>query len=625
MIPRTTIDAIREKTDIVELIESKGVSLKRTGSRYVGLCPVHTERTPSFNVDENSQTYHCFGCGIGGDAFAFMIEVDAYTFSGAVEALGDMAGVEVIDSAGEDPDYLRKKEYLRCVSSAAWFYRQKFSELPNNHPAKEDLDKKRNYLYVEGRETWLEDFGMGYAPGSGNVLIHFLRSQGYTDDQIFEGGLAFQNDRTGQLVDRFRNRLMWEIRDIKGQVIGFSGRALSEDAKPKYLNTSDTVLYSKSKVLFGIDLARKKMAQDKTCIVVEGAADAMAVSATGATNVVASCGTAFGSEHAAIIRRIIDDFDSKNNGKFIFLFDGDEAGIKATKKMFYDIKPSIKDRSYVASLDNLDPVDFRVQYGDKALLKALSNPVPITEFILNQTAMKYNMSEIESRSAFTREAMQVISHISEPDIFDAYKRKISAMSGVSMNHLRGERGVDRENVDNQQYSMDPYLSEYDDAPPDAPADPFAGLDGQESAPQRDKPLERISRLLVASMLQFPDQTFAALKDKGSILRHFEDEELKRLLQEGMINTGNKSLKGESGRLTVNDFTNSLMATEFFHIPLNTEEDRVESFVNRLAKNMDEIVERKKAEEFRTKIATHEISEEDALRALIAKRANKSTK
>lgn len=613
MIPRTTIDAIREKVDLVELVRDKGTSLKASGTnRYIGLCPVHSERTGSFNVNPQSQTYRCFGCGISGDAIAFMQEVEGYTFAGAVEALGDMVGIEVVDTAGEDPDYLRKKEYMACVRTAAWFYQTKFKELPDNHPAKENLSG-RKYLYVEGRETWTEDWGMGYAPGSGTALCTFLKSKGFSDAQILDAGVAYQNENTGYLRDRFRNRLMWEIRDLKGNPIAFNGRRLNEEDNPKYLHSGETLVYKKSKTLYGFDLARKKMSQDRICYVTEGSADAQAVAAVGFTNVVASCGTAFTAEHATIIRRVIDEFDSKQKGKFIFVFDGDKAGIKATMKMFTDIKPSIKDRSYVVSLGDLDPVDFRVEFGDEEMIHRLTSYIPITEFMLDATMKKYNMMEIEGRSNFVNEAMNIISHFSEPEIFEAYKRKISAMSGVSISHLRGTRTPEIEERPQQHEYLDEYNA-VDDHEPDA----FSGIE----EPQRkyvNKALERTCVLLVACMLQFPNQTFNVLRYRPDVLSLFADEDLKHVLVEAMNKTGYTATRNEQTVLRTGDFTNSLAVVDFFHRDLKTEENRVEQYANRLIKNLEEISKKEDSENMRAAVATHQLSEEDALRMLLEKR------
>lgn len=571
MIPRKTIDEIREKVDIIELIESTGVTLTATGSRHRGLCPVHSERTPSFYVNKLSGTFHCFGCGISGDAVQYLKEVEGYSFAGAVEALGELVGVEVIDTAGEDPEYQRKKEYLQCVGLAAWYYRSKFNELPESHPAKLNLSS-RNFLHVEGRETWIEDFGMGYAPEGYDKLSTFLRSKGYTPEQIVDAGLAFQNDRNGKLVDRFRNRLLWEIRDVQKHPIGFSGRRLNEEDNPKYLNTSETIMYKKSRIVYGIDLARKKMAEDRTCFVTEGAADVMAVAAVGATNVVASCGTAFGNEHVSVIRRIIDDYNASNSGRFVFVFDGDEAGLKAAARMFYDIKPSIKERSYVVPMEGLDPAEYRMQYGDEALREALyEKQIPLTEFILQRIYKKYDMSEIESQNAFANESMSVISYIEEPAIYEAYKRKISAMSGISLGHLPGNpstRMVEEPPMPDEQPQNEPM------------PDPFGEVSRKPVYNPND-PLERSTRLLTACMLQFPLETFKALFDKPEILNCFQNESLKDILYKGMNKAGYTAVKNEPTKLSVVDFEDSDEVIPLFNMLLDTDEEKVGQYIDYL--------------------------------------------
>ncbi len=609
MIPRKTIDEIREKVDIIELIESTGVTLTATGSRHRGLCPVHSERTPSFYVNKHSGTFHCFGCGISGDAVEYLQEVEGYSFAGAVEALGELVGVEVVDTAGEDPEYQRKKEYLQCVGLAAWYYRTKFNELPENHPAKLNLSS-RNFLHVEGREEWLSEFGMGYAPDSWDGLSSFLRSKGHTPEQIVDAGLAFINDKSGKLVDRFRNRLLWEIRDVQKHPIGFSGRRLNEEDNPKYLNTSETIMYKKSRVVYGIDLARKKMAEDRTCFVTEGAADVMALSAVGATNVVASCGTAFGNEHVSIIRRIIDDYNASNSGRFVFVFDGDEAGLKAATRMFYDIKPSIKERSYVVPMEGLDPAEYRMKYGDDGLKDALyEKQIPLTEFILQRVYKKYDMSEIESQNAFARESMSIISYIEEPAIYEAYKRKISGMSGISLGHLSGSPSV--------RVQDEPMIeAEQPQNPPTV--DPFGEVTRKPVHNPND-PLERSTRLLTACMLQFPLQTFQALVDKPEILNYFKNETLKNILYAGMSKAGFTAIKGKETFLSVADFEDTEEVIPLFNMLLDTDENKVSQYIDYLIGKIRNINNRQEVDALRLEGIMGTSSQMELLKKMMKKR------
>lgn len=650
MISRETINQVREKTDIAALIESKGVSLRRVGSRYVGLCPVHSERSPSFNVNTESQTYHCFGCGISGDAIAFVQEVDGYNFTGAVEYLAELADIQIENTEGEDPDYLRKKDYMRCVGQASWFYQKMFTSLDESHPAKQNLEG-RNYLRVDGRETWIEDFGMGFAPDSYDMLSKFLLKQEFTEEQIIDAGLAFRSDKTGKLIDRFRNRLLWEIRNIQGKPIGFSGRRLNEADNPKYLNTSQTIMYNKSKVLYGLDLAKKKMSDDKTCFVVEGAADVMALAAVGATNTVASCGTAFGSDHAAIIRRIIDDFDSQKNGKFVFVFDGDAAGVKAALRVF-DIKPSIRDRSYVVSVDEGDPVDFRVSHGDEALYdRLMNNQVPITEFVIRNVMANHNLAEVEGRQAFAREALQIISSIEEIAIYESYKRKIAFLSGIALEHLSGNvrklRAPEKEETD---YTYDPwvasgsatplkhesapsshtpveapdYAPEYepwsDELPPDEGSDGYADNYGETNevsftsepvihvpAPAQKGPrtltvAEVNEKTIVSTLLQFPALAYPELEKHTDIAELFTNEMLQNMFYEAMVLIAYDVNRGAAPALKVSDFSDERAVIELFHLPLSLTEDRVAKSIDRMVSTLEKLAKKRHNENLRVKVA-----------------------
>lgn len=626
MIPRSTINAIREKTDLIALLESKGVSLQRAGTRYKGLCPVHNERSPSFIVNPDTQTYHCFGCGINGDAFSIIQELDGYSFTGAIEYLGDMAGIEVSNDAEEDPDYMRKKDYIRCVGQASWFYRKMFSGLPEEHPAKANL-AGRNYLHVEGRETWLEDFGMGYAPAGYDMLSKFLIKQEFTEEQIIDAGLAFRSDKTNKLIDRFRNRLMWEIRDIQGKPIGFSGRRLNEEDNPKYLNTSQTILYNKSKVLYGIDLARKKIVDDKACFVVEGAADAMALAAVGVVNTVASCGTAFGSEHAAIIRRMIDDFDAQKNGKFIFVFDGDVAGVKAALRVF-DISPSIRDRAYIVPIEKGDPVEFRVEYGDDALYDLLTNKqIPITEFMIRHAANNYNLQEVEDQQKFAHEALQIIAGITEIAIYESYKRKISLLSGIPMEHI-SRSGVKQQAptlVEKplyvQEYAPEPEYSPFEEEyPPDdggsseSYIDPFGDVPSNaptdtpyESIPTTHQPralttAEVNEKMILATLLQYPVLAYPTVKAKNNIFDLFTNSIYRDTLYEVHALIEYELTQGDNFKLKFSDFNNEKLIIELFNIIIDTPPERIESSMMRMINSIDKLSKKKHNQNLKAKIA-----------------------
>lgn len=544
MISKETINEVREKTDIVALVESKGVTLKRAGRSWVGLCPVHNERSGSFHVNSESQTYHCFGCQISGDAIAFVQEVDGYTFTGAIEYLADAAGIVVKNTDGVDPDYSSKKEYLAINESAAWYFRQNFARLPDNHPAKVELSKRNLLLGVD----WAEQFGQGYAADSYDALSRFLTSKGYTTAQIVDGGLAFVSESTNKLVDRFRNRLMWEIRNIQGKVIGFNGRMLRAEDNPKYLHTGQTVLYNKSQVLYGLDLAKKAITSEKAVYIVEGCTDVQAVKAVGKDNVVASCGTAFGNGHAAIIRRMIDDYDSKNNGRFIFVFDGDNAGMKAAEKAF-DISPSIRERSYVALMGTGDPCDVRLNHGDDKLREMLNNQIPITEFVLKRRMIKYDLEVIEQRQAFITEAITLIADIDETVMYESYRRKIAFWTGTPIDQIPNRRSS------MAHHSIHPDALEVD----------------------QQKELE--VRIL-ASLLQYPISTYYALEHVEDLEELFLDQPRRFLMIEAISMAGMDAINNTKTPLRASDFSDEAMVTDLFHTQLNLQEDRVAHFIDK---------------------------------------------
>lgn len=544
MISKETINEVREKTDILTLIESKGVVLKRAGRSWVGLCPVHNERSGSFHVNTDSQTYHCFGCQISGDAIAFIQEVDGYTFTGAIEYLADAAGIVVKNTDGVDPDYNSKKEYLAINETAAWYFRQNFARLPDNHPAKVELSKRNLLLGDE----WSQLFGQGYAADSYDALSRFLTSKGYTTAQIVDGGLAFVSENTNKLVDRFRNRLMWEIRNIQGKVIGFNGRMLRAEDNPKYLHTGQTVLYNKSQVLYGLDLAKKAITSEKEVYIVEGCTDVQAVKAVGFDNVVASCGTAFGNSHAAIIKRMIDDYDAKNNGRFIFVFDGDAAGMKAAEKAF-DISPSIRERSYVALMGTEDPCDVRLNHGDDQLRSMLNSHVPITEFVLKRRMMKHDLEVIEQRQAFITEAMNLISDIDETIMYESYRRKIAFWTGTPIDEIPNRRsGL-------KLHSVHPDTVEID----------------------QQKELE--VRIL-ASLVQYPLASYYALENVEDLEELFLNDERRFTMIEAFSMAGMDAINKTSTPIRASDFANESLATELFHTQLNLHEDRVLHFIDK---------------------------------------------
>lgn len=593
MISKETINEVREKTDIVSLIEGQGVALRRAGRSYVGLCPMHSERSGSFYVNPESQTYHCFGCGEHGDAIMFMQKTGGYTFQGSVEYLAEAVGVVIQNTDGPDPDFNKKKDYIQVNSAAAWFFRTNFSKLPDSHPAKQQLIERKLMLDDE----WMESFGIGYAPEGYTNLCNFLRSKGFTDEQIVEAGLAFTNETTGKLTDRFRNRLLWEIRNVQGKVIGFGGRKLREEDNPKYLNTSQTMMYSKSNVLYGLDLAKKKIVDDKTCYVVEGYTDVMAVKAVGMDNVVASCGTAFGDEHAAIIRRMIDDYNANQTGKFVFVFDGDKAGIKAALRAF-DITPSIKERAYVVPMIDGDPCDIRLRDGDDKLREMLQNLVPITEFVLTQKMKEFDLSSAEGRQGFLGEALQIIQSINETALYESYRRKIAYWAGVPLEQVGGARSG------HARLRME-----------------LSGL-----SPNSEDLTGRtaLEKKVAAAMLQFPTDAINAFPEHIDVFELFSVEAYGLIMSDAVVIARYDKNNGiPKTILKPSDFGDEDVATELFHVPLNLHGTTAKDFILRSLKMIQKMDRVEHNNNVRRELAST-VSDDsnlslDALKAVMEKR------
>jgi len=459
MFSKETLDEVRNKADIVDFLEKRGVALRISGANFLGLCPFHAERSPSFNVRPAVQRYHCFGCGETGDVFDLVRNMEQLSFAGAVQYIADEVGVKVTNDE-DDEQYRQLKRYQDMTKIAADFFHENFLNLPDQHPAKQNL-ADRNLL-----EFAKTDPSIGWAPNTG--LMKLLYSHRFSKEEIVEAGLAKEteimgNEDTnrvatisrGEVREKFRNRLMWTIYSVEGRPIGFSGRIIYEDKSskaPKYLNSPQTRLYNKSKALLGLNFARKAIVDERAVFVVEGQTDVMAMQAAGIKNVVASCGTAFQKAHADTLERLASTVTKKGNQfKFYFTFDPDNAGIEAAKKVFNGI-PEIQLSSYVVDLSlevpdtdeeslsdtktvHLDPCDLRLQYGDEQLISRLNNSVSMIEFILKLEKNNWDVSTPEGRTGFVNAARPTLALIKDPLAHDAYVRKISFWSGVPYSQL----------------------------------------------------------------------------------------------------------------------------------------------------------------------------------------------
>jgi DNA primase len=376
----------------IDQVVSEYLSIKSAGGGSLkGLCPFHDEKTPSFHVTPSRGLWYCFGCGEGGDVIAFLQKVDNLSFVEAVEKLANKFNVELRFEQGSSniSDNRNQKNKIFEINRLTKEFYQKFLSNP-------EAEIGRNFLKGRGFDKNSADkFSIGFAPNSWDSLNKYLRAQGFNEDELILAGVAISGQKG--VYDRFRNRLIWPIHDTNGQVVGFGARKMTdEDQGPKYLNTPETLVYKKSQVLFGINLAKKKIAQEKTAIVVEGYTDVMAFHEAGIENTVATCGTAFGEDHARILKRLISE-DDQVSGKVIYTFDGDAAGQKAAMRAF-DLESIFSSQSYIAvAPQGMDPCDLRLNKGNESLKILIDSSIPLFEFVIKTFVKDFDLTNAEGR------------------------------------------------------------------------------------------------------------------------------------------------------------------------------------------------------------------------------------
>lgn len=420
-IRASDIDEVKARTNIADIVADY-VTLKPAGvDSLKGLCPFHDERSPSFHVRPGLGYYHCFGCGESGDAISFVQNMDHLTFAETVERLASKIGYTLTYEEGalrERQGPSRSRLFAANEAAAEFFHEALQSD---------EAAVGRDTLTSRGFDasSWTH-FGVGYAPKSWDALKHHLTQRGFSPEEQSLAGLVSQGQRG--TYDRFRGRLVWPIRDTSGQVLGFGARKLYDDDQgPKYLNTPETPIYHKSKVLYGLDLGKKSISQNKRVIVVEGYTDVMACHLAGITEAVATCGTAFGREHITLLRRIMGDDSS---AEVIFTFDPDEAGHKAALKAFADEK-QFSAQTYIASApDGFDPSDLRQHRGDEALTAMFEAKRPLFEFALRQAINRFDLNAVEGRTAALRAAAPIVADIRDSAVQKGYARELSLMLGV---------------------------------------------------------------------------------------------------------------------------------------------------------------------------------------------------
>jgi DNA primase len=418
------IALVREKARIDEIVRDY-VALKPAGGGSLkGLCPFHDERSPSFHVTPSRGMYYCFGCQEGGDVISFVQKLDHLTFAEAVEKLAGRTGVTlryVEGGAGVNRQQGQRTRLVEANRAAEEFFISKLAS-PEAAPA-------RAFLTERGFDAAVaQDFRLGFAPKSWDALMSHLRQKGFTDAEMLAAGLVSQGNRG--VYDRFRGRLIWPIRDLAGDVVGFGARKLlDDDDGPKYLNTPETPLYKKSQVLYGVDRARREISKQQRAVIVEGYTDVMACHLAGVPVAVATCGTAFGGDHIKVLRRLLMD-DDKMRGEVVFTFDGDAAGQRAALKAFDDDQRFVAQTFVAVEPHGLDPCDLRQQHGDASVRALVDHRVPLFEFAIRSALASYDLESAEGRVAALREAAPIVARIKDPALRPEYARRLAGWLGM---------------------------------------------------------------------------------------------------------------------------------------------------------------------------------------------------
>jgi DNA primase len=419
------IAAIREKVRIEDVVGDY-VQLRRAGADSMkGLCPFHDEKSPSFHVRPNHGHFHCFGCGEGGDVYAFIQKIEHVSFVEAVELLADRVGYTVTYTGSSTTNVQRdrgsRSRLLAANAAAQEFYAQAL--------ASDEAAEARKYLTERNFDAAVAaQFGCGFAPSGWDQLTKHLLRKGFEFKELEAAGLSREGKRGP--MDRFHRRLLWPIRVSSGETIGFGARRLFDDDQnqAKYVNTPETVLYKKSQVLFGLDRAKRDIAKGHQAVVVEGYTDVMAMHLAGVTTAVASCGTAFGEQHLSMLRRLMMD-DNFFRGELIYVFDGDAAGRAAAVKAF-EGEQNLSGQSFVAvAADGMDPCDLRLRSGDAALRDLVARRTPLFEFVIRSALAEHDLDSAEGRVAALRRCVPMAARIKDQTLRDEYARQLAGWVG----------------------------------------------------------------------------------------------------------------------------------------------------------------------------------------------------
>lgn len=412
---REDIDRVRERTDLVELA-SEVTKVKRSGRSVMAVCPFHSEKTPSLSIDPSRGLFHCFGCGKSGDVFGWVQETQSLGFSDALELLARRAGVTLT----RDPDAARRRDrrerLVDAVERAVGFYNERLRTA-------DDAGHARGYLRSRGYDAGVvEQFRLGYSPDAWDTLVKHLRDKGVSDEAMTGAGLASRTQRGG-LVDRFRNRLMFPILEVRGDAVGFGARLLGGEG-PKYLNSPETAIYHKSRLLYGLNWSKSQIVRSDEAVVVEGYTDVIAFHLAQMPVAVATCGTALGEEHLDLLRRF--------SKRVVLAFDADEAGAGAAERGFERSVPGDLDLRVAVLPEGRDPADLVSSNSVDSLKEAIEESVPLLQFRIDRELAGFDLDEPEARGRAVRAAAALVALHPDPVVRHEYAVLVSRRTGVDL-------------------------------------------------------------------------------------------------------------------------------------------------------------------------------------------------
>ena len=423
------LETVRERSRIEDVVGASVQLRPAGGGALVGLCPFHDEKTPSFRVTPSKGFYYCFGCGEGGDVISFVQKINNMGFTEAVEYLADRVGLQLRytegDGAPRHEPGLRMRVLEANQLAAEFFARQLSSP---------DAVEGRVFLDQRGfTREHAEHFGIGFAPRGGRDLLNYLLEKKFTKDDLVKAGLVREAG-----WDFFQGRLVWPIRDAGRSTLGFGARRIFDDDRmpAKYLNTPETLVYKKSHVLYGLDLARQPIGKKNQAVVVEGYTDVMACHIAGVDTAVASCGTAFGSDHSRMIARLMTS--DALAGEVVFTFDGDAAGQAAALKVFSS-DATFSAQTYVAiEPGGMDPCELRMSGGDAAVRELVARRIPLYRYVMKNTLERFDLDRADGRLAAVRAAAPLVASVRDVALVSGYIRELAGLVGMNPDEVRGE-------------------------------------------------------------------------------------------------------------------------------------------------------------------------------------------